>query len=82
MKVTIYRMIANIVEVPDEVIALSDAIKDGFPEDNFTDVCFTHLEAMGALPAIENGVELASEREAVPMDPRFAPKELEGGHEF
>ena len=82
MKVTIYRMVANIVEIPDEVIALADAMEDGFPQDNFSDVCFTHLEAMGELPPIETGTELASERGAVPMDSRFALKEMEGGHEF
>mgnify|MGYP001228413154 CR=1 FL=1 len=74
MKVTIYRMVANIVEIPDEVIALSDAIQYGFPEDNFPDVCFTHLEAMGWLPGLETGVEVKSERDAVPMDSRFLPK--------
>ena len=81
MKVTIYRTIADIVEVPDEVVMLADAIEDGFPQDNFSDVCFTHLEAMGELPPIETGVEVPSSREAVPMDSRFALKEMEGGHE-
>ena len=77
MKVAIYRMVANIVDVPDEVIALSDAILDGFPQDNFTDVCFAHLEATGNLPGVEYGVELHSGREAVPMDSHFLPKSEE-----
>ena len=74
MKVAIYRMVANIVDVPDEVIALSDAILDGFPQDNFTDTCFTHLEAVGTLPGLDSGTELPSQREAVPMDSHFLPK--------
>ena len=74
MKVAIYRTVASIMDVPDEVIALSDAILDGFPQDNFTDVCFAHLEATGNLPGVEYGTELPSQREAVPMDSRFLPK--------
>ena len=74
MKVTIYRTVAAIVDVPDEVLALADAIVDGFPQDNFTDTCFTHLEATGNLPGVEYGVELHSGREAVPMDSHFLPK--------
>ena len=74
MKVAIYRMVANIVDVPDEVIALSDAIVDGFPQDNFTDVCFAHLEATGGLSDLGGNAELPSQREAVPMDSHFLPK--------
>lgn len=64
MKVTIYRIFADIVEIDDPVVqAAIDSF--GFDSTGLTEAVFSHLEAMHAIPA-GVGLELPEERDASP----------------